>query len=158
MEWSASRSGRALTPGKEPPVPTVQEAGWAPKPVWTQEARVKILCLCWGSNLDRVVQSIARYYTDWATPAPIMLRIHSYKNYWCWMECEMYNVCWELMDTIKWCINAATGWSLKCYMATLTWLYLRTSSPQLQHVEAVSQDPTDSTHATSAWIICVERK
>jgi hypothetical protein len=29
-EWSASRPGRALTPGKEPPVPTVQEAGWAP--------------------------------------------------------------------------------------------------------------------------------
>jgi hypothetical protein len=31
-EWSASRSGRALPPGKEPPVPTVQEAGWAPEP------------------------------------------------------------------------------------------------------------------------------
>jgi hypothetical protein len=29
-EWSASRPGRALPPGKEPPVPTVQEAGWAP--------------------------------------------------------------------------------------------------------------------------------
>jgi hypothetical protein len=35
-EWSASRPGRALPPGKEPPVPTVQEAGWAPEPVWTQ--------------------------------------------------------------------------------------------------------------------------
>jgi hypothetical protein len=33
-EWSASRPGRALHPGKEPPVPTVQEAGWAPEPVW----------------------------------------------------------------------------------------------------------------------------
>jgi hypothetical protein len=30
-EWSASRPGRAL-----PPVPIVQEAGWAPEPVWTQ--------------------------------------------------------------------------------------------------------------------------
>jgi hypothetical protein len=29
-EWSASHSGRAL-----PPVPIVQEAGWAPEPVWT---------------------------------------------------------------------------------------------------------------------------
>jgi hypothetical protein len=34
--WSASRPGRALPPGKEPPVPIVQEAGWAPEPVWTQ--------------------------------------------------------------------------------------------------------------------------
>jgi hypothetical protein len=35
-EWSASRPGRTLPPGKEPPVPTVQQAGWAPEPVWTQ--------------------------------------------------------------------------------------------------------------------------
>jgi hypothetical protein len=35
-EWSASRPGRALPPGKGPPVPIVQEAGWAPEPVWTQ--------------------------------------------------------------------------------------------------------------------------
>jgi hypothetical protein len=35
-EWSASRPGRALPPGKEPPVPIVQEAGWDPEPVWTQ--------------------------------------------------------------------------------------------------------------------------
>jgi hypothetical protein len=27
-EWSASRPGRALPPGKGPPVPIVQEAGW----------------------------------------------------------------------------------------------------------------------------------
>jgi hypothetical protein len=33
-EYSASRSGRALAPGNGPPVPTVQEAGWAPEPVW----------------------------------------------------------------------------------------------------------------------------
>jgi hypothetical protein len=41
-EWSASRPGRALDPGRGPPVPIVQEAGWAPEPVWTQ-ARGKIL-------------------------------------------------------------------------------------------------------------------
>jgi hypothetical protein len=35
-EWSASRPGRALPPGKGPQVPIVQEAGWAPEPVWTQ--------------------------------------------------------------------------------------------------------------------------
>jgi hypothetical protein len=43
-EWSASRPGRALAPGKRPPpVRIVQGAGWAPEPVWTQEARGKIL-------------------------------------------------------------------------------------------------------------------
>ena len=33
-EWSAARPGRNLPPGKDP-VPNVQEAGWAPGPVWT---------------------------------------------------------------------------------------------------------------------------
>ena len=33
-EGSASRPGRSLPPGKNP-VPIVQEAGWAPGPVWT---------------------------------------------------------------------------------------------------------------------------
>jgi hypothetical protein len=40
-EWSASRPGRALPPGKQPPVPSVQEAGWAPEPVWTQRLEEK---------------------------------------------------------------------------------------------------------------------
>jgi len=33
-EWSAARPSRTLPPGKDP-VPIVQEAGWAPGPVWT---------------------------------------------------------------------------------------------------------------------------
>jgi hypothetical protein len=33
-EWSAARPGPYFTPGKDP-VPIVQEAGWAPGPVWT---------------------------------------------------------------------------------------------------------------------------
>jgi len=33
-EWSAARPGRTLPPGKDP-VPILQEAGWAPGPVWT---------------------------------------------------------------------------------------------------------------------------
>jgi hypothetical protein len=40
-EWPASRPGRALPPGKGPPVPIVQEAGWAPEPVWTQRLEEK---------------------------------------------------------------------------------------------------------------------
>jgi len=33
-EWSAARPSVHFTPGKEP-VPILQEAGWAPGPVWT---------------------------------------------------------------------------------------------------------------------------
>jgi hypothetical protein len=40
-EWSASRPGRALPPGKGPLVPIGQEAGWAPEPVWTQRLQEK---------------------------------------------------------------------------------------------------------------------
>jgi hypothetical protein len=35
-EWSASRPGRDFTPGERTAVPIVQEAGWAPEPIWTQ--------------------------------------------------------------------------------------------------------------------------
>jgi hypothetical protein len=67
-EWSASGPSRALPPGKGPPVPIVQEAGWAPEPVWTQRIEEKSFCPCRGSNLDRsVVQPVARHYTAWAT-------------------------------------------------------------------------------------------
>jgi hypothetical protein len=54
--------------GKGPPVPTAQEAGWAPEPVWTQGLEEKSIRLCRGSNLDRpVVQPVGRHHTDWAT-------------------------------------------------------------------------------------------
>jgi hypothetical protein len=64
-ELSASRPCRALPPGKEPPVPTVQEAGWAPEPVWTQRLEENFS----ASVEDRTpsVQSAVRHYTDWAT-------------------------------------------------------------------------------------------
>jgi hypothetical protein len=40
------------------------------------EVRGKILCPCPGWNLDRpVVQSVARHYTEGATPVPITVSI-----------------------------------------------------------------------------------
>jgi hypothetical protein len=67
-EWSESRPGRALAPGKGPPVPIVQEDGWAAKPVSTQRLEENSFRLCRESNLDcLVVQPVARHYTDWAT-------------------------------------------------------------------------------------------
>jgi hypothetical protein len=64
-EWSASRPGRALSPRKGPPIPIVQEAGWASESVWTQRLEEKSFHPCRGSNFDRlVVQPVARYYTE----------------------------------------------------------------------------------------------
>jgi hypothetical protein len=61
-EWSASRPGRALPLGKEPPVPAVQEAGWAPQPVGTQRLEEKSST----SVGDRTpaVQSVVSHCTD----------------------------------------------------------------------------------------------
>jgi hypothetical protein len=67
-EWSASYPGHTFAPGKGPPVPILQEAEWAPEPVWTQRLEEKSSRFCQGSNLDHpVVQLIARHYTDWGT-------------------------------------------------------------------------------------------
>jgi hypothetical protein len=41
MEWSASRPGRTLGPGKGSPLLIVQESGLAPEPVWTQSLEQK---------------------------------------------------------------------------------------------------------------------
>jgi hypothetical protein len=51
-----------LPPGKQPPVPTVQEAGWAPEPVWTQRLEEKPSV----SVRDRtpVSQSVVKHCTD----------------------------------------------------------------------------------------------
>jgi hypothetical protein len=45
-EWSASRPGRALPPGKRPPIPIEQEAGWAPEPIYTQRLEEKSSAPC----------------------------------------------------------------------------------------------------------------
>jgi hypothetical protein len=60
-EWSASRPGRALLPGKGPPVPIVQEAGWAPEPVWTQGLEEKSSAPVGDSNPDRPGRSQTLY-------------------------------------------------------------------------------------------------
>jgi hypothetical protein len=70
-EWSASRPGRALFPGKGPRYPLDRRLG-GPRSSLGTKVRDKILLPLPGSNLDRpVVQSVARHYTDWATPAPL---------------------------------------------------------------------------------------
>jgi hypothetical protein len=65
-EWSASRPGGPL-----PPVPIVQEVGWAPEPVWTQRLEGKSRASI--GDQTPTVHSAVRHYTDWATPVLLAL-------------------------------------------------------------------------------------
>jgi hypothetical protein len=56
-EWSASRPGRALFPGREPPVPIVREGGWARAGLDT-ECRGKMLCVCRGHHTDSATRML----------------------------------------------------------------------------------------------------
>jgi hypothetical protein len=60
-----------FTPGERTPG-THWEGGWeGPRAGLDTEATGKIIFICPGSNLDHpVVQSVARHYTNWASPAP----------------------------------------------------------------------------------------
>jgi len=59
MGWGCElHTPAASTPGKDP-VPIVQEAGWAPGPVWTDAENVA------SPEFDpRTVQPVASRYTD----------------------------------------------------------------------------------------------
>jgi hypothetical protein len=63
-EWSASRPGRAFTPGERTPG-TRCTGGWVgPRAGLDTEARGKILCPRRGSNPDSpVIQPVVRHYT-----------------------------------------------------------------------------------------------
>jgi hypothetical protein len=65
-EWSASRPGRALSPGKDSRYPLDRMLG-GPQCWYGHEAKGKIICLCWDQT--PVVQSVVRHYTDCAAPA-----------------------------------------------------------------------------------------
>jgi len=59
----------ALYPqGKGPPVPIVQEAGWATELVCTQRLEEKSFAS--AGDQTPVVQCVVRHYTEWTTPAP----------------------------------------------------------------------------------------
>jgi hypothetical protein len=51
----------ALYPGKGPPIPIEEEAGWAPEPVWTQRLEEKSSVPV--GDRTPIVQSVVRHYT-----------------------------------------------------------------------------------------------
>jgi len=87
--WGVIVMPRPLfAPGKDP-VPVVQEAGWAPGPVWTGAENLASL-----PGFDtRTVQPVASRYTDWATrPFNIMRTRHNIMLYWhCLFCCTQIN-------------------------------------------------------------------
>jgi hypothetical protein len=62
-----SLPGRGLASEKGPAVPIVQEAGWASELVWTYRLKEKTFFS--AGDRTSVIQSVVRYYNDWATPA-----------------------------------------------------------------------------------------
>jgi hypothetical protein len=62
----------AFTPGKDP-VPIVQEAGWAPEPVWIGTENLGL------PGFDpRTFEPVASRYTDYAIPAPRLVNTSQY--------------------------------------------------------------------------------
>jgi hypothetical protein len=105
-EWTASRPGRAFTPGERTPG-THCTGGWVdPRAGLDTEARGKILCPRRGSNTDRpVVQPVVRHYTAWANPAPGLLQdLTQFSSYLMWFielslilhsvrKCQQQKIC-----------------------------------------------------------------
>jgi hypothetical protein len=64
-----------LPPGKGPPVPIVQEAGWAPEPVWTQRIEDSIADIRYKSVFTRhgcgaVITPASYSHGVWIKPRP----------------------------------------------------------------------------------------
>jgi hypothetical protein len=76
--WSASRPGRALPPGKGPPVPIGQESGWSPEPVWTQRLEEKSFDS--AGDLTPIAQSSSAYADTILTELPQLLK-HKIRQY-----------------------------------------------------------------------------
>jgi hypothetical protein len=60
-EWSASRPGSALPPGKGTPVPIGLETGCASELIWSRRLEEKSFA---SAGDPPVVQSVIRHYTD----------------------------------------------------------------------------------------------
>jgi hypothetical protein len=84
-EWSASRPGQALPPGKGPPVPSGYEAGRASELVWSQ--RLEIKSFVSPGDRTTVVQFVVTRFTDSATPTKNVVQSHKPK----YLPCAIFS-------------------------------------------------------------------
>ena len=64
-----------FTPGERDPVPIVQEAGWAPEPVWRG---AEILALTGIRSSDRAVRSESLYRLSYPGPPAVVSMVIDY--------------------------------------------------------------------------------
>jgi hypothetical protein len=76
MGWLAPRPGR-FTPVERDPVPIVQEAGWAPGPVWTA---VENLAPTGIRSPDRPARSESQYRLSYPGPLTLMTIVVKYQR------------------------------------------------------------------------------
>jgi hypothetical protein len=82
----------ALSPGKEPPVPTEQEAGWATELVprlWRGEQSLTL-----AGNRTSAIQRVGRRYTDRAIPAPIHMLLFILMSHTCQLHFLLFLNTW----------------------------------------------------------------
>jgi hypothetical protein len=73
MGWVVSVTPRPrFAPGKGPPVPTGQEAGWAPEPVWTERSEEKSFAP--AGNRTPIARSSSRQSDTILTELPRLLQ------------------------------------------------------------------------------------
>jgi hypothetical protein len=70
----------ALPPGKESPVPSGEEAGWATELVWITLRREKSGPYRDSNSDPSIIQPVASRYTDYVIPAPTVPEIFTFIN------------------------------------------------------------------------------
>jgi hypothetical protein len=107
-ERSASCPCRTIAPGKGPQVPILQEAGWAPEPVWTQRLHEKSFRLCRGSNFNRLVfKSVVRHCAAWVPRLPRYIASNADNNIVVYIQ----NYFWKVYLTTSTMIIVIMYWA-----------------------------------------------
>jgi len=105
-EWSAARPSRTSPPGKDP-VPILQEAGWAPGPVWTgRKSRPH-----WASILDPPARTQLLYWLSY--PA------HTHIYY------MGYFTCYRVMGCGEGILNPKSNFSTQSYITSVLYYFTR---------------------------------
>jgi hypothetical protein len=102
-----------LPPGKGPSVPIVQEAGWAPEPVWTQRLELRFR---WFGTLmywPRVVRKMFWFGSDLVRKVPDLKSRISSAIWWTRHLNFRFHESWE---------HLLTSWATTSFSTTAQWI------------------------------------